>query len=318
MKKLEKAAQIVINRALEIRKDEALLIMADEPYLDLAHLLFAAAEKKSRHVYLLQISQNWLQKNGISAPASRLMQEMNAIIAVTSLSISHTSARREACRQGARVITMPAIINDSFARIADMDFDRISRLSRKIADILSIANEIEVSAPNGTHLHINASGLRGYADTGLVLEPGAFSNLPAGEAALAPAMEGTEGELIVDSGMGVRAGDKERVILSIRDGRAVRIIGGDAAQRLRRQLAPFGPEARIVAEFGVGTNDAARICGNALEDEKVLGTVHLALGNNLSFGGRNDVPIHLDAVVFKATVVIDGRRILDNGRMVVE
>lgn len=318
MKKLEKAAQTVIGRALEVRKDEALLIMVDEPSLFLGQQLFTAGSKRSRHVHLLQLSGNWLQKNGICAPVGRLMQEMNAIIAVTAASISHTDARREACRQGARVITMPAITQESFSRIADMDFDKISRLSRKIADILGIANSIEVTAPNGTHLHINAASARGFADTGLVHNPGAFSNLPAGEAAVAPAAKGTEGELIVDSGMGVRPEDQERTMLSIRDGRAVRIIGGDAALRLRRQLAPYGPEARLVAEFGIGCSSAARICGYALEDEKVLGTIHLALGNNLSFGGKNDVPIHLDAVVYKATVVIDGRKILDNGQMVLE
>ena len=318
MNKMEKAAQTVMGRALDVHKDEAVLIVADEPYLDLAHLLFKAAEKKTRHAHLLQVTQSYLGKHALCAPVERLMHEMNAICAITSLSISHTSARREACRLGARFITMPAITNETFARIADMDFPKIGRLSRKIADILTIAKEIELTAPNGTHLHIAAEGAKGYADTGDVTQPGAFSNLPAGEAAIAPAPFGTEGELIVDSGMGVQQDDRERIVLNIREGRAVRIIGGDSAMRLRRLLTPYGPEARIVAEFGIGTNDSARISGYALEDEKVLGTIHIALGNNLSFGGANDVPIHLDAVVYKASVTIDGRKILENGKIVLE
>jgi leucyl aminopeptidase (aminopeptidase T) len=318
MTKMEKAAQSVIVRALDLRKDEAILILADEPYLDLAHLLFVTAEKKSRHVHLLQLAQSILSQNALSAPVERLMQEMNAIVALTSASISHTRSRREACRLGARVITMPAITNETFARIADMDFVKIGRLSRKIADILTIAKEIEIKAPNGTHLKIAAARSKGYADTGDATQPGAFTNLPAGEAALAPEAFGTEGELTVDSGMGVQPDDRERIILQIRDGRAVRILGGEMANKLRRRLAPSGPEARIVAEFGIGTNDSARISGYPLEDEKVLGTVHIALGNNLSFGGKNDVPVHLDAVVFKASVTIDGRKILENGKLVLE
>ncbi|HPR86789.1 MAG TPA: aminopeptidase [bacterium] len=318
MNKLEKAAQTVITQALDLRKGEAVLIIADEPLLDLAHLLFAAAEKKTAHVHLLEVTRTFLHRNALCAPVERLMQEMNVILALTSVSISHINSRREACRHGARCITMPAITNDTFARIAEMDFGRIGRLSRKLADILTIAREIEISAPNGTRLHIAAARAKGYADTGEVTQPGAFSNLPAGEAALAPEFAGTSGELIVDSGMGVQLDDRERTLLSIRDGRIVRISGGQAANRLRRALAPFGPEGRLIAEFGIGTNESARICGHALEDEKVLGTIHIAVGNNLSFGGKNDVPIHLDAIAYKASVAIDGRKVLEHGKLVLE
>ncbi|HQG46130.1 MAG TPA: hypothetical protein PLG50_10780, partial [bacterium] len=202
MNKLEKAAQTVITRALDLRKGESVLIIADEPYLDLAHLLFAAAEKKSNHIHLLQVGRDYLQRNALCGPVERLMLEMNVILALTSTSISHSSSRREACRQGARCITMTAITNDTFARIAEMDFSRIARLSRKLADILTIAKEIEISAPNGTQLRIAAARAKGYADTGEVTQPGAFSNLPAGEASLAPEFAGTSGEVVIDSGNG--------------------------------------------------------------------------------------------------------------------
>ncbi len=318
MTRLEKAAQAITNRALDIRKDEAVLIIADEPYLDLARLLFTAAERKSRHTHLLQLSQPYIHKHALCPAVERLMQEMNVVLVLTSESITHTASHREACRRGARFITMPAITNETFARIADMDIARIGRLSRKIADILTIAKVIEITAPNGTRLRIGAESARGFANTGEATRPGSFSNMPAGEASLAPAASGTEGEAIVDSGMGVQHDDRDRLILTIREGRCVRIAGGDPALRLRRRLAQHGPEARMIAKFGIGTNDASRLSGCALEDETVLGNIHLALGNNLTFGGTNDVPIHLDAVVYKANVVIDGRRIIDGGRLLLE
>ena len=247
-----------------------------------------------------------------------MMRSMNAIIAVTSVSFSHIPARREASRAGARIITMPAITNETFTRIADMDFTRISRLSRKLADILTIAKQIHISAPNGSKLYVSAAHCKGLADTGIINTPGAFCNLPAGEACIAPEAGKTEGEWVVDSGMGVTPEDPDRLILNIQQGRAVRILGGESAQRLRRQLAPYGAAGRQVGEFAIGTNYAARISGYPLEDEKVLGTVHIALGNDVSFGGSNDCPVHLDAVVYKATVTIDGRKILDNGKLVLE
>ena len=75
-----------------------------------------------------------------------------------------------------------------------------------------------------------------------------------------------------------------------------------------------GPEARNVAELGVGTNDCARITGTILEDEKILGTVHVAFGNNASMGGTVKVPFHLDGVIRAPTLVVDGEVLLEDGR----
>jgi len=318
MNKMQKAAQTVVTRCLEVQKDEAVLILADEPFMDLAACLFEACGKRTRHNHLLRLDAADLQKGMICAPLARMMREMNVVIAITSVSLSHTAARRDASRAGARIVTMPAITNETFARLAEMDFNRISRLSRKLADVLTIAREIRVTAPNGTRLSVSALHRKGLADTGLVTLPGAFCNLPAGEACIAPELSKTEGEWVVDSGMGVTHEDPDRLILSIKEGQVVRIQGGESAQRLRRNLTPYGNPARQLGEFAIGTNYAARISGYSLEDEKVLGTAHIALGNDVSFGGSNDVPLHLDAVVYKATVTIDGRKILENGKLVLE
>jgi leucyl aminopeptidase (aminopeptidase T) len=74
-----------------------------------------------------------------------------------------------------------------------------------------------------------------------------------------------------------------------------------------------GPMARNVAELGVGTNDRARITGTILEDEKILGTVHVAFGNNASMGGTVKVPFHLDGVILAPTLVVDDRFLLRDG-----
>ncbi len=316
MNKIQRAAQVIMQQCFELKKHESVLIIADEPYLDLAKHLFQAALKRTRHVHLLQIDSGYLRSGQLCDAVAEMMRKMNVIIAPTSVSLSHTAARREASKAGARIVTMPAITNETFARIADLDITRISRLSRKLADILTIAKEIRITAPNGTNMYLSAAQSVGYADTGLVNTPGAFCNLPCGEACIAPQAGTAEGEWVVDSGMGVSAEDPDRLIISVHKGRAARILGGNNAQRLRRLLSHYGPAARHIAEFGIGSNDAASISGYPLEDEKVLGTVHLALGNDVSFGGSNDVPIHLDAVVYKATVVIDGREILDKGKLV--
>ncbi len=318
MTKLEKAAQTVINRCLDVKRGETVLIVADEPLVDVATLLFKAASKRTKYCHILQLASQNLRNGNLSDAVINLMADMQVVILATSSSLSHTNARRQASRQGARIVSMPGITNETFARLADTDYDKVSRLSQKLRDILTIAKEATVSAPNGTHLHIPIAQQKGYADTGLLREPGAFSNLPAGEASIAPDNGKTEGEMIVDSGMGVMPEDNDPLVITIKKGRANRISGGLAAERLRRRLAQVGPKSRKVAEFGIGTNKMAHLSGYALEDEKALGTIHVALGNDLSFGGNNNVPIHLDAVIYKASLVIDGRKILENGRLVLE
>jgi leucyl aminopeptidase (aminopeptidase T) len=315
MTKLDKAAHTVIHQCLQVKKDEKLLIITDEVLLDLALILFKSAHKKTKFAHVLQLPPQYVY-DGLDDSVGSMMRNMDIIIAITSISLSHTDARRRACKIGARVVSMPNITRDTFERIAKTDFQSLTHLSRKLRDVLTMAKEIRAWSANGTKLVIPIAKRRGYSDTGLVHERGKFSNMPAGEACVSPEEGKTEGILVVDSGMGVHSEDKEKLVMTIKKGKASRICGGIAAQRFRRQLARFGPESRLVAEFGLGTNSVAKICGYSLEDEKVLGTIHLGFGNNVSFGGINRVPIHVDGVVYNATVVIDGRKILDNGKLV--
>jgi len=65
--------------------------------------------------------------------------------------------------------------------------------------------------------------------------------------------------------------------------------------------------------LGVGTNPKAKITGNVLEDEKVFGTAHIALGNNTAFEGKVDVPVHVDGVFTKPTIFLDKKKIIEKG-----
>jgi len=78
-----------------------------------------------------------------------------------------------------------------------------------------------------------------------------------------------------------------------------------------------GQAGRNIAELGIGTNDQAKITGLILEDEKVMGTVHIALGDNMSMGGTVSVQSHLDGLIKKPTVYLDGRVIMEKGNLLI-
>ena len=150
----------------------------------------------------------------------------------------------------------------------------------------------------------------------LIKEKGSFHNLPSGESCLAP-VEGTaNGTFIVDASF-LEKVDKP-IKLTVKEGYVVDIRGGKTAAKLKKLLKSIGDKnAYNIAELGIGTNDKAKITGEILEDEKVLGTAHIALGNNISYGGKINVPIHLDGVFFKPTIFVDDKKIMENGKLLI-
>jgi len=317
MTKAEKSSQAVINRCLEVKKDESVLILVTEPYLEFAQLLQKASLKKTKYTYIFFLPDNF-NRVGLHPSITHFMQGMDIIIAVTSPSISAMEARIKANQAGTRIVSLPNMTKSTFTRFANTDFKKIYRLSKKLSDILSISKIINVTAPNGTNLHIPIESHQGYAETGLINKPGTFSHLPAGVACITPEAGKTEGELVVDSGMRYDREDPEKLILSIREGRAARIKGGVSAKHLRQKLARLGPKNRFVIEFGIGTNDIARTGGNPMEDEKILGNIYIALGHNSITDEFLDMDMSLHGVVYKATVEVRGKRIIDKGRLLLD
>jgi leucyl aminopeptidase (aminopeptidase T) len=92
---------------------------------------------------------------------------------------------------------------------------------------------------------------------------------------------------------------------------------GEAGERLLELLQAHGEDGTNVAELGIGTNEKAILTGNLLEDEKILGTAHVAFGASAAIGGTVQVPVHLDCVVMRPTVTVDGREIVRDGDLLV-
>ena len=102
----------------------------------------------------------------------------------------------------------------------------------------------------------------------------------------------------------------------VSEGYVVKVEGGKAAKKLLELLNAAGKKARNIAEFGIGTNDKAIISGNMLEDEKVMGTCHIALGNNSGFGGKVEVGLHIDGLIKKPDVFVDGKLMMKEGKLI--
>jgi leucyl aminopeptidase (aminopeptidase T) len=172
-----------------------------------------------------------------------------------------------------------------------------------------------MTCPRGTDFTLDLTGRQGIADDGDLTEPGVFGNLPCGEGFIAPM--GGDGRIVVAATLASVGIADEPVTLEVDQGRLVGADGG-LGPRFLELLQGAGEDGTNLAELGVGTNDRAKLTGRVLEDEKILGTVHVAFGASAGIGGTVSVPIHLDVVVLDPTLDVNGRRVLDEGRFVLD
>jgi len=201
----------------------------------------------------------------------------------------------------------------------NVDWRAIDRRTRSIARIVDKAEAVEIKTPNGTFISFSKKGRKAESDTGILTAPGSFGNLPAGEVYLAP-VEGTaEGRLVLEFAPTRQM--KSPVALTVKNGFVEEVSGDEEyAGYLRGKLSERVENANI-AELGIGTNDMAKRPDNILESEKILGTIHIALGDNSSFGGNVSTPFHQDFVFFRPTVMLihkNGVRtaLMKNGRFI--
>ena len=246
--------------------------------------------------------------------------QADVIVAVTHYSTSHTSFRKlltQTC--GVRYASMPMFEREMFFGAMDVDWEDLADSTNVLARALEGADHCEISSTNGTRLVLGVSGRPFMPDDGMLNQRGKFGNLPAGEVFVAP-VEGTaEGILVLE--WGSQAKLKSPLTVTIEEGRVVSVDGDetDEVNWLERLLSAH-PDNTNIAELGIGTNQAARRPDNVLESEKILGTVHVAFGDNHTFGGVVKAPLHQDFVLFDATLVAvwetgGGRRVLlDNGK----
>ena len=313
MTDLDRAVQTVVRRCLNIQPDEDVVVVVDEPLQDLGEKLRTAAQQSGADAVLTVMSPRATDGSEPPAPVAEALAACDVFIAPASRSLSHTLARKRASEGGARGATMPHVTADMLARLMSIDFDRLRSRSHAIAELLDKGTEAHVTCPRGTDLRLDLRGRQGIADDGDLTERGAFGNLPCGEGFIAPA--GGEGTMYARSiaAIGLTRGHPAK--LTVENGHLTAATGPEGEQLLGI-LRAHGDAGTNLAELGVGTNDRATLTGNVLEDEKILGSVHVAFGASIAIGGTVSVPIHLDCVVTEATLEIDGTRVLDEGRFV--
>lgn len=317
--KLDTASQIAIRDCMGAKKDEKILVITDEIKREIGLSLYENAIRLGYYALLVEMKSGKINGEEPPAEVAELMQKFDVVFCPTAKSLTHTNARRAASAKGVRIATFPGITKEVMIRGMNANYKKIAALSIKLKNILEKGKFIRVTAPAGTDISFSIEGRTSYASKGLFHAKGESGNLPTGETYLAP-VEGTaNGVFVVDGSMaGLGLIKNANIKIEVENGFATKISGGIFARKLKTMLDKVGKDAFNIAEFGIGTNDSAKLSGILLEDEKVMGTIHIALGNNVSMGGNVNVPIHLDGVVKKPTVWLDDKLLMKDGKLLVK
>jgi leucyl aminopeptidase (aminopeptidase T) len=313
---LQRAVSAVVNDCLGVSPGEEVLVIANPATLGLGERLRGEAGRAGADGVLALMAERVTHAAEPPATIAAAMRSADVVLAPTVQSLSHTAARKAASEAGARIATLPGVTEEMLARVMSADMAELRRRGHAIAAILDAGSEAHLTCPNGSDLRMGLEGRNAIPDAGELTERAAFGNLPCGEGFVSPDDRACAGTLVVDgtiAGVGI---PDEPVRLTVEEGRLVDASGEEGA-RLVELLTADSEDGRTIAELGVGTNEKAKLTGNVLEDEKLLGTVHVAFGASEAIGGRIQVPVHLDCVVMKPTLTVDGTDVVRDGELVV-
>ncbi|MGM0399230.1 MAG: aminopeptidase [Halobacteriota archaeon] len=304
---LRNAAATAVHQCLDLEAGERCLVVTDDERRPIGQALYEVAAEVTDDAVIVQYPPGDQHGEEPSPPVAAAMREADAFLAPTTKSLSHTRARSEASEAGVRGATLPGITEEVFITGLDADYEAISRHCAAVLEQVAGAEEIRVTAPNGTDITVRPGEREWNDDTGMVDEPGAFSNLPAGEVFVSP--ESADGTYVVDGTMMPygRLDPDQSLRFEVEDGQVTHISDDEISAQVETAAESVGEAAYNLAELGIGTNVAVTdLVGSVLLDEKAAGTVHLAIGDDAGIGGDVSAPLHLDGIITDPSVFADG------------
>ncbi len=301
-----------MNQSLDIKEDESVVVLNDSNDMELVESVNEVLSDSEIDYEYVEYEEPERQGEEPPPEVAKIMKEKDVFIAPTMKSISNTEARTEACEAGSRGATLPGISRQIWESSLQADYEEVGQICRKVFSQIQGETTIKVSTPSGTDLEMTIDKEYFHMDDGIIREPGDFGNLPAGEV-YGGVLE-MNGRMVIDH---FPITDDDRPVLEISGNRVVGIRNVKRDSKLLKALNDI-KDARNIAEFGFGTNPAAGLIGNVLQDEKTLGTVHVALGDNASYFPQGhprfvSSKIHWDMILKRPTVWFDDEKMLDRG-----
>ena len=272
-------AKNILTGCMDVKPEENVLIVTDDNKLAIGQAFYEAAKELGCEALLMTMKERNYSGQEPPGPVADAMQNADVVLCPTAKSLTHTNAKIAAAKNG------------------------------QVTKLLTDAKTARIEK-DGYVLTIDLEGRKGVPSTGVYRTKGAAGNLPSGEAYIAPLEDGSNGEMKIDGSMVGLGKLDEPLYVKVENGK-LKEIRGKRSEELSVLLA--NERNATLGELGIGTNEKAVLCGIILEDEKVYGTVHIAFGTNVSFGGTVKADCHMDGIILKPDLYLDDQLIIKAG-----
>ncbi len=316
MSNLKRAVLNMASVNMGARKSDRILVLTDDfdkkrtRLAEEVNEILSSKYNTNFHIYK-NTGQNGKEPDKETA---KLLFKYDIIFMINSFSLTHTQARENASKKGVRIASMPSFERSMFATAMSADYNKVGKRGERLLKFTGKRGQILVESENGTMLYVEYP-IAFVDDFGKYVKRGDCGNLPSGEIFVAPSY--VSGTLVIDKGWFYEEewGKKNDspITFTIRNTEITEINGSKLAPRLRKLFFAKKHRKRV-AELGIGLNDKARNPLNTLEAEKILGTIHMAFGNNIHFGGKNDSDVHYDFILSKPSLFVNGKKIINKGK----
>jgi leucyl aminopeptidase (aminopeptidase T) len=326
---IEQGVKQAVENCLRVKAGERAVIITDTETVEIALALKAAIEKVARK------TQFFVMEDFGDRPIE-FPEAIEEAIKVADVSV-YAAQGAKGELQTFRMPMLKAIEANVKLRHAHMigitpqimkdgmcsDYKEIQRVSKLVYEKVRKANRIKVVTERASNFVAEFSPeLRWIVSDGDIT-PGLWKNLPDGEVFTSPL--NVNGRVVIDGCLGdfftERYGSLETapVIIEVVDGRAIKESVQCDDEDLRKELTTYlfdtDQNSNKVGEFAIGTNTGlTELIYNLLQDEKFPG-VHIAFGSPLpgKTGAKWDSKAHVDGVIKKPSIYVDGEMLMDRG-----
>lgn len=310
MSTVEKAARFTLLEFLEMKPGQPLLLAADPRTAPISHTFRKVANAERLETMFLELPGLQKERTSLSEIFHKILQAVQTALVIRAAADPATINYLRT-QTHTRVVLVAGATEESLRRCTETNYERLADRCRKLTDILTIGRTLKLTTAEGTDLKVSIAQMRGTAESVPLVGSYACGSLPPGRAFITPVSHSGQGVIVLPSVADQRS-TMPPLRLAIRDGRITHIKGGQAAQVLRQLLRRGGADARLVVEIGFGLNDRARLGESALEDEKVLGTMHIGFGN---FTSTSKTPaVYARGIISAPSLTIDGQKIMREGQ----
>lgn len=304
------SALSALRNTMNLAKQDNILILTDIHSLSIANAFKNAGESIGCETEEYIINEPERPLSEIPAELANLLKNKTVVLNIIKALPEEISFRIKWILAIEKIKTikcahMPGI-NEDMMLIGAMnaDYKVLIDNANKLLEHLQTAEAVHITTKEGTDVTLRVNNRPFLHD--VLIKTGDICNLPCGEVYCAPEETYADGVVIFNASIGDIGLLNTPLKVYLSKGKIDRFECDDKELLMKIiELTDVDEGATIIGELGIGINPAARITGNMLEDEKSMGTAHLAFGNNTDFGGgKNNSKIHRDFLFYRPTIEV--------------